>query len=485
MEKPGWLFDRAVEWSQLEEYTGGAEGTRLAVVYGRRRQGKTALTRAWCEAAGGFHWEAAEVEGAQNLESLGAAWTRWSGSAGEVRFASWSDAVGVLCSVGRTHGKGRTPVVIDEVNRVIGRVPELPSLIQRELGPGGAAHQHGGTRLTLCGSAFGAMRRLLDGPAALRGRAGLELILEPFDFRTAAAYWGLDANPDAAFVLHALIGGTPAYLELAGEDRPSDGNVDAWAVRRLLDPASALHREGRIVVAEDAQLADQQLYWALLAAVADGNHRWGDIERTLGGAGGSLKHILDVTLEAGWLTRREDPLRARRPTYEIAEPMIRFHRLVVEPHAARLATRRQPDLVWNDAKPGVASRIFGPHLETLTYDWVARFADPATVGGVVHRVGPSRLPNRMQVDVVVTERRRDDAGTVTAVGEVKATSEPMGVSELDRLDVAVAAVPDGRAAEVVKRLLVSRSGFTAGLSRAAATRSDVELVDLHRLYHGG
>jgi hypothetical protein len=41
-----------------------------------------------------------------------------------------------------------------------------------------------------------------------------------------------------------------------------------------------------------------------------------------------------------------------------------------------------------------------------------------------------------------------------------------------------------RAAPHVRRLLVARAGFTAELRRLARQRSDVELVDLSRLYGG-
>ena len=55
------------------------------------------------------------------------------------------------------------------------------------------------------------MRGLLGGTAPLRGRAKLELLVQPFDFREAADFWGVLGDPELAFQLHALVGGTPAY----------------------------------------------------------------------------------------------------------------------------------------------------------------------------------------------------------------------------------------------------------------------------------
>ncbi len=368
--------------------------------------------------------------------------------------------------------------MIDEVQRVIAKAPEVPSVIQHLLGPGGLGGASGGTRLLLCGSAFGEMRRLLDGDAPLRGRATLELIVEPFPYRTAAGYWGLSSNPAAALRLDSFVGGTPAYRVLADGETPAiDGDVDAWVVRRLLDASSSLFREGRIVVSEDPQLGDRQLYWGLLSAVADGARRWMDIQTALGISRGSLQHALTVATDAGWLVKVGDPLRRNRSVYELAEPMVRFHRLVVERHGLRLA-RRPAREVWIDVRPDVAARIVAPHMETVAREWLLAYASVTTAGGVLTEVGPSELDGVGQIDLVGVEATSVGGRRPTLVGEVKATDDRVGTVQLDRLDVAADKLGG------VKRVLVSLSGFTTDLERVAARRSDVELVDVARLYSG-
>jgi hypothetical protein len=59
------------------------------------------------------------------------------------------------------------------------------------------------------------MRSLSSPQAPLRGRASLTLMVQPFDYRAAAEFWGLSSNPDAVFQMHALVGGTPAYRMLS------------------------------------------------------------------------------------------------------------------------------------------------------------------------------------------------------------------------------------------------------------------------------
>ena len=74
--------------------------------------------------------------------------------------------------------------------------------------------------------------------------------------------------------------------------------------------------------------------------------------------------------------------------------------------------------------------------------------------------------------------------SIAAIGEVKSGEERVGLVELDRLDAAVSMLASQGSADGVKRLLVSRRGFTRELERRGRQRSEVELVDLTRLYGG-
>ncbi|WP_200902562.1 MULTISPECIES: hypothetical protein [Protofrankia] len=87
LAKPSELFDRDAEWSGLTAFAGDpAPGATLALVYGRRRQGKTLLLELLCEAADGFMATGVEQSDAQNLADLGAAFTHFARSPYPVTF---------------------------------------------------------------------------------------------------------------------------------------------------------------------------------------------------------------------------------------------------------------------------------------------------------------------------------------------------------------------------------------------------------------
>src|SRR5260370_10181799 len=61
LRKPADVFDRDREWADLADFAGSAlPGMRIAVVYGRRRQGKSYLLRRLAEASGGLYHLATE-----------------------------------------------------------------------------------------------------------------------------------------------------------------------------------------------------------------------------------------------------------------------------------------------------------------------------------------------------------------------------------------------------------------------------------------
>jgi hypothetical protein len=122
------------------------------------------------------------------------------------------------------------------------------------------------------------MGGLLSGQAPLRGRAGLELIVQPFGYREAARFWGI-SDPRLAVLVHSVVGGTPAYRrELVRQDAPAGlADFDAWVTRTVLNPQTPLFREARYLLAEETEIRDPSLYHSLLAAVAEGNATSGGI----------------------------------------------------------------------------------------------------------------------------------------------------------------------------------------------------------------
>jgi hypothetical protein len=174
--------------------------------------------------------------------------------------------------------------------------------------------------------------------------------------------------------------------------------------------------------------------------------------------------------------------------YRVAEPAIRFHQLIIARNEALLALR-QGARVWRSSTDTVGSKIYGPHFEDLAREWCLAHANPETLGGLPSLVRPATLACRAhrqghQLDVVAVRATPGEPDRILAIGEAKAATKPVDLPELGRLEHIRELLPADRVDAPSRLLLFARSGFTAALRRAAAGRSDLELVDLERLYQG-
>ncbi len=485
MRKPDRLHGRVSEWGALAGFAANPDmGATLGLVYGRRRQGKTMLLDLMARELDGFVFTALPQSSAQNLARLSRAYARHTGGVAAA-FEDWDSAIDALLRL----GERETPafVFIDEFQYLVDAEPALSSILQIALGPTSRATESSRARLVLCGSALSAMRGLLSGSAPLRGRAVLELMVHPFGFRDAASFWQVADQPELAFRIHALVGGTPAYRAMAGGGPGSLADFDEWVVRAPLGPASALFREGAVLLHEQPELTDTHLYYSVLSAIARGACRRSEIAGVLGRSDQSLGHPLAALESTQLVERVEDALRARRPVYRIAEPILRTHQLLVGPNESDLVGGAG-FRVWEDCADTVAGKIYGPHFEELARQWSRWHADPGSLGGRPSVVAAATLSCAVhrtahELDVVVERKRPGEPTVILAIGEAKCTMKPVGDGELERLEHLrdLVAIDSGHP---VRLLLFSRSGFTRELRVTAQHRSDVELVDLERLYHG-
>ena len=462
---------------------GHAKRPTLGLMYGRRRIGKSTLLVEEVGQRGGFYFEATRVETPVHLERLGGALGEHLG-VGRIELRSWEEALTQLL---RLAGEQAIPVVLDEFGYLLEADPSLPSVIASTFGPGGRG-SGGRARMVLCGSTIAMMRSLTAGEAALRGRAGLELVMLPDDYRVAATRLPDPPDLELAVRVFAVIGGVVGYAtDMVDFDLPQGaGDVDRWIAQRVLSPAATLHHEATTLLAEDPALAgaDPALHHSILGVITSGSVTAGKIASRLGRQVSNLVPALGRLVDGGFVTRHEDPIRKQRPTYALADPYLQFHYAVLEPHRSRLRNK-DPQALWAERLIDVFdSQVRGPVFEQQARTFVEQFASDDSVPGERAHIGPSRLAGdgvERQLDIVVTDEDLDPASRrVTAIGEAKA-GEVIGGRHLDRLTEARRRL--GSRAEGARLLLIG-SSFDPALHAETRRRGDVELIDLERLYHG-
>ncbi|WP_067130333.1 ATP-binding protein [Microtetraspora malaysiensis] len=484
MPKPEYVFDREREWAALTRFaTAPGDEMRLAVVSGRRRQGKTFLLQALADALGGFYFVAVESTSVDALRQFGTAVASYLGVEGTLAFANWDEAITYLLD--------RCPdrlIVIDEFPYLMKADHAIPSLLQREIDARGANHPaRGRTRLILAGSAMSVMGKLLAGQAPLRGRASLELVVHPFDYHMARRFWGI-SDLRLAIQLNAITGGTPAYRTrfVDGESPAGPDEFDDWVIRRVLSTESPLFREARYLLSNEMEVRDEALYHAVLGAIAAGNNTRGGIAGHMERKSTDIAHPLGVLEDCRLIRKEIDPIR-KASVYRVAEPLVTFYESIMRPSWSQLERGRAAQ-VWNGARSRFASQVIGPHFEhicrqfALGVEWAGELPSEVAAG-----VAPgSGRGQNIEVDVIAlgaqdgTHRRR-----LLSVGEAK-WSEVMTLRHLGRLQQARDQLHiRGLDTRDTVLALYSGAGFDRSLTEAAAGDQGILLADLATLYGRG
>jgi hypothetical protein len=211
--------------------------TAGAIVRGRRRQGKSYLLRRLAQADGRLL-----LPGGRGGAEPGTRRVR-RGARRAPRCARWP-AGARIAGTTRSGRSARCPLDNRGPRTVV--LDEFPYLLSHSPGAAVVAPAvHRSTprmrpmslRLILCGSALSVMAKLLEGAQALRGRASVDIVMRTFDYRNAAEFWDI-ADPTTAFLVHAVVGGTP------GIPRPAAGDA-AEAQSRTSPSGSPLVRSTR------------------------------------------------------------------------------------------------------------------------------------------------------------------------------------------------------------------------------------------------
>ncbi|MEU9890363.1 ATP-binding protein [Sphaerisporangium sp. NPDC051011] len=485
--KPTHVFDRDWEWEALTSFaTGSHAEVSFGVVSGRRRQGKTFLLRSLTEALGGFYFEATEGTNVELLRLFGMALARHSGSPVGYPFADWRDALTFFFSLPKDRPM---PLVIDEFPYLMRANSAIPSILKQEIDLRGRTH--GGTsnaRVLICGSALPVMGKVLSGQAPLRGRARLELVIQSLPYRAAADFWGI-SDPRLAAMLHAIVGGTPAYRDefVAGDIPSSAGDFDGWVARTVLNRRTSLFREGRYLLTEESDIRDPALYHSVLSAVAEGNNTWGGIASHIGHRSSDIAHPLNVLEDCGLLVKEKDAFQSGRTRYRIAEPLITFYQAIMRPEWTDLSLGFAAE-VWERSRQRFLSKVMGPHFETLCREYALRYGrahfGEGGIGEVVAgTVADPANKSRIDVDIAVLGvAHAGEARAVKSLGEAK-WDKVMDLRHLERLrrarDLLAAKGYDTTNTTLA---CYSGAGFHDALRAEAKRDPAILLVDIPMLY---
>ena len=172
------FLDRGEELSRLDRLA-RRSGGGLAVVYGRRRVGKTRLLLHWCERNDGLYTVA--DQSSADIQRRYFAQVAAAATAGirRRRLSGLEKPAGTTLPQEARASRWRGPVVFDELPYLVLSSPEIPSVLQHWI-------DHDARRAGLVVAVAGSSQRMMQGltlsaDAPLYGRARELLELAPLD----------------------------------------------------------------------------------------------------------------------------------------------------------------------------------------------------------------------------------------------------------------------------------------------------------------
>lgn len=410
------FVDRKQELARLQRLARRPAGG-LAVIWGRRRVGKTRLLLEWCRGGPGLYTVADRSAEPVQRRYLALAAARTFEGFSAVEYPDWRSLLEAL-SRAATASRWRGPLVIDELPYLVEASPALPSVLQRWID-----HQarEAGLAVALAGSAQHMMHGLvLDARAPLYGRAAELMRLSPLAVPDLGRALGFD-DPVRQIRAYAFWGGVPRYWELA---EPFGDDLESAVDELVLSPLGPLHMEPDRVLS--AEIPAAVSLGPLLDALGAGAHRVVEIGGRTGQPSTSLSRPLSRLVELG-LVVREQPFGehergSKRTLYRIDDPFLRAWYRLVAPRRAELARagRRQRLAIMRKH----AAQLTGGIFERLCREAVPFLGPISTVCRALEGFGVAGRywePGGPEWDVVAVDEQRGRL----LLGEVKWSERPV------------------------------------------------------------
>lgn len=359
----------------------------LAVVYGRRRVGKTALVEHAFKDECLWKFEGLENGTTKTQLSLfSKELGNYTGKDVSPGIDSWDNAFKLLDQAlesGRMKAGGR-PIVIffDEFQWMCEMKTKLVALFKYHWDNHLSRHEN--AVFVLCGSVSSFIVKKVIQSRALYGRVDIELCVPPLSIREARLLMPESMPPSQCIETYMTFGGIPQYLIELNPKLSLDQNINEYGFK----PTGYFFREfDRLFI---SHFASNPLYEKILRAVVSGVKSPSGIAKSCSvGAGGSLGEKINDLVLAGFLSKRtpvDKDMNSRLIQYELADEYLHFYFSFIAPHSADIVS-------GNALYPQVAdSRSLqqwrGYAFERLCIKNAAAIAARLRFAGIRYRSGP-------------------------------------------------------------------------------------------------
>ena len=311
------FIGRTEELSSLNErYNSGKY--ECAIIWGRRRVGKTELITEFVKNKKHIYFTAVEGTEQKNLDILSKA--VFNGLQGEIRmnapvFKSFADCLDYIYENAKDE---KLVFVIDEYPYFAGSEKSVSSVLQQYIDH---KFQHIDFMVILCGSSMSFMeKQVMGNKSPLYGRRTCQYKILPFDFKTSALFHK-NFNKQEQAVIYGITGGIPKYL-LQIDDK---ADLKANIIKNFFSPDSLLFEEPNNLLKQE--LREPAVYNSIITAIATGSSKLNEIATKTQIAASSCSVYLSSLLSLN-IVKKELPVlskpNTRNTIYRLNDGMFRF-----------------------------------------------------------------------------------------------------------------------------------------------------------------
>lgn len=450
------FVNRERELAELRDLLSSDE-SHLALLYGRRRLGKTALLRRLRDEHGGLYFQVPDQAESGILHHLNERLREQTGR--PVQYGSIRD---FLFDLG---GHGERFVVLDEAQRLFEAVPGSDSLLQEAWD---ARLKEQGLVLALCGSVIGTLEALLDAKSPLYGRITYNHHLAPFTYAAVRQFYP-EMDETQRLERYAVLGATPHYhdINLARTDL-----LEAIC-RSFLDNGAPLREEPRTLFAIEFQKPDR--YQEILEAMGRGAQTLGEVAQYYGRTSSDYTPYFQALRDRLRVVADMDPVggKKRRKRIGFTDPFFQFYYAHVYPNMDRIELGDEDGVLAEvqEALPSLVGRVW----ERVCREWMVRMQGREHDGVLIRfRELGSWWDGADELDVVAL------GDGVAYCGECKYRRKPVTRAELEALKSRGERVQAATGAKQLHLFLWTRSGLEPA-AQAFAEAEGVHVLDVEQV----
>ncbi len=438
----------------------GSDKFEFAVIYGRRRVGKTALIGEFTKDKDAIFFTGVETNAKQNLDNFSRCIMEFhTGMTTDATFPTFQAALEYVFALARER---RIVLVIDEYPYVARASKSLASTLQLLIDKNKDTSK---LFLILCGSSMSYMEdHVLAYKAPLYGRRTAQLQIKPFDFWEACCYFKNFSNADKALA-YGIVGGTPQYLMQLDDNLSIEENIK----NTHLNPASFIFEEPNNLLKQEVR--EPAIYNAVITAIATGASKMNEISNKIDEDTSVCATYIKNLITLG-IVKKESPYgekTTRKTIYSIEDNMFRFwYRFV--PENTSIISRGAADLAYKRIAPEL-STYMGSVFEEICrqYLWKLLLSGKCAVNfSDIGRWWGANPKTKTQEEIDIMGADKNSA----LFAECKWTNERVDLGVLETL------VERSELFPYKKKYyyLFAKTGFTKGCMDQAAEMGNVTLV---------